>query len=126
MDWALVDQRHLTWPVVTLGTEVRKEAQQPPPGSSVTCWAGQDADLAFPGQPNPGAPLLLPVSCLSWGALGGLTPWAAPLTVCTDLTAQLGRALSGDRPASALSPAGSTQPSEPQPEAHSAHHRPPD
>ena len=49
MDWALVSQRHLTWPVVTLGTEVRKEARQPPLGSSTTCPAGEDADLAFPG-----------------------------------------------------------------------------
>ena len=77
-------------------------------------------------QPNPEAPHpprhVLPI----WGALGGLTPWAAPLAVCTDSTAQLGPALSGDRPPSALSPAGSTQPSEPLPEAQSAHHPPPD
>lgn len=69
MDWALVDQRHLTWPVVTLGTEVRKEAQQPPPGSSVTCWAGQDADLAFPGQPNPGLPSSSPCPAYPGGPL---------------------------------------------------------
>lgn len=90
--------------------------------------AGQVKMRTWPSRASPttGLPFLPPMSCLSWGALGGLAPWAAPLTVCTDLTAQLGQALSGDRPASALSPAGSTQPSEPWPEAHSAHHPPPD
>lgn len=117
MDWALVDQCHVKRPVVTPGTEVRKEAR-PAPGSSVS----HPGPAQLPKAPHSSSPC----HAHPGGALGSLTPGKPPSRYATNPTAQLGRALSGDRPPSALSLAGSTQPSEPRPEAHSAHHPPPD